>query len=54
MTFDSEQALRDAFASEAGAKTIADMPNYKAGLGGVGRQRGAVARPSCAADPFAS
>ena len=31
MTFDSEQALRDAFASEAGAKTIADMPNYKAG-----------------------
>ncbi len=31
MTFDSEQALRDAFASEAGAKTIADMPNYQAG-----------------------
>ncbi len=31
MTFDSEQALRDAFASEAGAKPIAAMPNYKDG-----------------------
>ena len=30
MTFDSEEAMHAAFASEAGAKTIADMPNYKA------------------------
>ena len=31
MTFDSEEAMRAAFASEAGQKTVADMPNYKAG-----------------------
>jgi uncharacterized protein (TIGR02118 family) len=31
MTFDREQALRDAFAGEAGQKIVADMPSYKAG-----------------------
>jgi uncharacterized protein (TIGR02118 family) len=31
MTFDSEEAMHAAFASEAGQKTVADMPNYKAG-----------------------
>jgi uncharacterized protein (TIGR02118 family) len=31
MTFDSEDAMHAAFASDAGKATIADMPNYKAG-----------------------
>lgn len=31
MTFDSEDAMRAAFAGDAGRATIADMPNYKAG-----------------------
>ena len=31
MTFDSEDAMHAAFASEAGQATIADMPNYRAG-----------------------
>ena len=31
MTFDDEDAMHAAFASEAGQATIADMPNYKAG-----------------------
>ena len=31
MTFDSEDAMRAAFAGEEGQATIADMPNYKAG-----------------------
>jgi uncharacterized protein (TIGR02118 family) len=31
MTFDSEEAMHAAFASEAGQATVADMPNYKAG-----------------------
>ena len=31
MTFDSEEAMHSAFASEAGQRTVADMPNYKAG-----------------------
>jgi hypothetical protein len=31
MTFDTEEAMHAAFASEAGQKTVADMPNYKAG-----------------------
>ena len=31
MTFDSEEAMHAAFASETGQKTVADMPNYKAG-----------------------
>ena len=31
MTFDSEEAMHAAFASDAGQRTIADMPNYQAG-----------------------
>jgi uncharacterized protein (TIGR02118 family) len=31
MTFDDEAAMHAAFASEAGQKTVADMPNYAAG-----------------------
>jgi hypothetical protein len=30
MTFDSDEAMHAAFASEAGQKTVGDMPNYKA------------------------
>ncbi len=31
MTFDSEDAMHAAFASEAGQKTVADMPNFITG-----------------------
>jgi uncharacterized protein (TIGR02118 family) len=31
MTFDSEEAMHAAFASDEGKATMADMPNYKAG-----------------------
>jgi uncharacterized protein (TIGR02118 family) len=31
MTFDDEDAMHAAFASDAGQATIADMPNYRAG-----------------------
>ena len=31
LTFDDEDAMHASFASPAGQKTMADMPNYKAG-----------------------